>query len=426
MKNLTTLKTLLAAPLLALAVTIVSPIATIAQTKPKENKILSYVDQMPKFEGGEMEVMKFMAGNITYPADAKANGLEGLVVVSFVIEETGKVKDAKVVKKLGRGTDEEALRVVNLTSGKWTPGSHNGKVVPVQFTLPIRFSLSEAERAATAHKANQMPLFKGGPEAMHQTIASYLQLPEEAKKENLNARVIVKFYVEKDGTVSNIRLDGTKLKKTVGAGADMDYMDASTFKVQNKVMLAKLAEAAMAAVAATSGKWQPATKNGQATGAELVLPVQFYSSENAVGQKQLEAPAMTKYTKEYYALDEVDVQPVFKDGSIERFLAKNLRYPNVSFEGTIETGISIGEDGSAIGPLFYFKPTDTSEVNEAIFNEINRVFKLMEGKWEPAKVDGKPVSTTKKITIQFVVNDGTKKAADTTGKKADVIVTKFK
>ncbi|MER2996997.1 TonB family protein [Pontibacter populi] len=426
MKNFTTLKTLLTAPLLALSVNIVSPTATMAQTKTQEKRVLSYVDQMPQYEGGELEMMKFMASNISYPADAKANGLEGLVVVSFVIDETGKVNNAKVVKKLGRGTDEEALRVVNLTSGKWTPGSQNGKIVPVQFTLPIRFSLSEAERAATADKANKMPQFKGGPEAMQKTIASYLQLPEEAKKENLDARVIIKFYVEKDGKVSNIRLEGTKLKKTVGVGSDMDYMDASTFRVQNKVMLAKLAEAAMAAVAATSGKWEPATKNGQPFGAEMVLPVQFYSSENAAGQKQLEAPAMTKYTKEYYALNEVDVQPVFKEGSFERYMAKNLRYPNTSFEGIIETGFVVKADGTLLGPLFYGKPTGSSSENEAIYNEIKKLVTSLQGKWEPAKVDGKPVSVTKKITIQFVTNDGTKKAANTSGKKADVVVTRFR
>ncbi|MBJ6118640.1 TonB family protein [Pontibacter sp. BT310] len=426
MKNLTTLKTLLAAPLMAFAVAVVVPSVTIAQNKIQENKIFSYVDQMPKFEGGETEMMKFMAGNIAYPADAKANGLEGLVVVSFVIEETGKVKDAKVLKKLGRGTDEEALRVVNLTSGKWTPGSQNGKIVPVQFTLPIRFSLSEAERAATADKANQMPQFKGGPEAMQQTIAAYLQLPEEAKKENLDARVIVKFYVEKDGTVSNIRLDGTKLKKTIGADADMDYMDASTFQVQNKVMLAKLAEAALAAVAATSGKWEPATKNGQATGAELVLPVQFYSSANMANQKQMNTPAMSKYTKEFYALDEVDVQPVFKDGSFERYMAKNLRYPATSFEGYVETGFVLKADGTLMGPLFYAQPTSNTTENAAIYNEIKKLVTSLEGKWEPAKVDGKPVTVTKKITIQFVTNDGSKKPADTSGKKADVVITKLK
>jgi len=424
MKNLTTLKSLLAIPLLAVA--LITPSVTIAQGAKPEKKVESYVDQMPEFKGGINALKNFFADNLTYPADAKANGVEGMVVISFVIDETGAVNDPTVLKKLGRGTDEEALRIVKLTSGKWTPGSHNGKIVPVKYTVPIKFSLTESERAATADKANQMPQFKGGQEALISTISKHLRLPEEAKQENLNAKVIVKFYVEKDGTVSNIRLEETKLKKTVGVGSDLDYMDASTFKVQNKAILSKLAEAATNAVKATSSKWQPALKNGQPTGAEMVLPVQFASSENALHNSSTDAPAMTKYTKDFYNIDEVDKEPTFKEGTIERFLAKNLRYPDVDFEGTVEAGLAIKEDGSMLGPLFYFKPTDTAEVNEAIFEEIRRVVKLTAGKWEPAKVDGKPVTVTKKLTIKFVINDGTKKETDKTDAKADVIVTKFK
>ncbi|MBB6611161.1 TonB family protein [Pontibacter sp. Tf4] len=428
MKHVHLTKTLLATPLVAFALTVMLPAPTIAQTK-QENKTFTYVEQMPVYKGGEKEMMKFLAANISYPAEAKAKGVEGLTVVSFVIDETGHVKDAKVLKGLGHGTDQEALRVVNLTNGNWTPGKQNGKVVSVQYTLPIRFTLNESDRAASASVANQPPKFKGGNEALYTTMLAHLQLPEEAKKENLNARVIVKFNVEKDGTVSNIRLQETKLKKTVGAGADMDYMDASTFQVQNKAVLARLAEAATAAVKATSGKWEPALQNGQPTGSELVLPIQFLG-EAAGNNKQLASPEMSKYTKDYYKLEEVSVQPTFKEGAVEKFMAKNLRYPaGLHFEGTVEMGIVIKADGAIVGPMFYRGESTlpkSKEENAALHNELIRVVKLMEGKWEPAKVDGKPVTVTRKLTIQFVLNDGTKKAADTSGTKADVIVTKIK
>ncbi|HEY4651895.1 MAG TPA: TonB family protein [Pontibacter sp.] len=427
MKN-TTLKTLLAAPLLAFAVAAIVPAPTIAQSKKQDNGPLMYAEQMPMYEGGEIELMKFIGNSIHYPADAKANGLQGLVVLSFVVDESGKVKDAKVLKKLGHGTDEEALRVINLTSGKWTPGRQGGKIVPVQYTLPVRFTLSEAERTATATIANRMPQFKGGNEALHNTLLPYLKLPAEAKQENLNARMVVRFYVAEDGTVSNIRLEETKLKKTVGAGANMDYMDASTFQVQNKAVLSKLAEAATNAVKATSGKWEPALKDAQPVGSELVLPVQFLGE--AANSQQMTTPVMTKYTKAYYTAEEVDVQPTFKDGSLDRFLAKNLRYPaGTDFEGTIEVGILVKADGKTIGPTFYFDPKDPSkikEVDEELYRELDRVFKLMEGKWEPAKVDGKSVSVTKKLTILFITENGTKKKTDAPDKKADVIVTRYK
>ncbi len=426
MKNRNILKTLLAAPLVAFALT-TFPLHTASAQKTGTDKPYQYVENMPAYKDGSKELMTFLASNIQYPDAAKANGLEGLVVAQFIVETDGSVKDVKVVRGLGQGTDEEAIRVIKMTSGHWTPGTQNDKAVRVIFTLPIKFTLSDSERAASADVANQMPQFKGGPEALQKTISGYLQLPEEAKEENLNARVVVKFYVEKDGTVSNIRLEGTKLKKTVGAGKDMDYMDASTFQVQNKAMLAKLAEAAMAAVAATSGQWEPATRNGQAAGAQLVLPVQFYGSEETAQRLETQTPTMTKYTKKYYKMDEVDVKPTFKEGSVQRFLAKNVRYPaNTNFEGMIETGFVIKADGKIVGPLLYSSVANTKEENATIFTEIQKVIKLMEGKWTPAKVDGIPVETTQKLTIQFVVNDGTKKAADTSGKKPDVIVTKLK
>jgi TonB family protein len=427
MKNNNTRYAMLVVPMLAFTLALGPLHEAAAQTAKKDtNAPYMYVEQMPAYKDGEKEMVKFLAANINYPAEAKANGVEGLAVVQFIVETDGTITDVKPVKKLGSGTDEEAVRVIKLMSGNWTPGKQNGKAVRVSYVMPLRFTLSEAERTASTDKANQMPQYKGGQTALQSAMASYLQLPSEAKKDNLNARVIIKFYVEKDGTVSNIRLEGTKLKKTVGAGKDMDYMDASTFQVQNKVILAKLAEAAMAAVAATSGNWEPATKNGQATGAEIVLPVQFFGSEAAAANKTTEVPAMTKYTKDWYTIEEADVKPAFKDGSFEKFMAKNLRYPETSFEGTIETGFVIKNDGTLIGPLFFTAAGYSKEDNAAIHKEISRLIKLMEGKWEPAKVDGKPVTVTKRITILFITNGGTQAAETKDQKKADVIITRVK
>src|SRR5690606_27287419 len=130
----------------------------------------------------------------------------------FVVETDGKINEVKTVKSLSKETDEEALRVVKLMSGQWNPGRQNGEVVRVRYTLPIRFALTEADRAASTTVANRMAAFKGGTDAMQQTMQSLLALPAEAKKEILNARVMVKFYVDREGQVSNVRLEGTKLK----------------------------------------------------------------------------------------------------------------------------------------------------------------------------------------------------------------------
>ncbi|SIT95050.1 outer membrane transport energization protein TonB [Pontibacter indicus] len=105
-----------------------------------EEKPYTYVEQMPEFPGGEGEMMKYLGKNIRYPAAAQRAGVEGLVVLSFVVSRTGEISEIEVVKSLGSGTDEEAVRVVK-TMPKWSPGKQNGRSVPVRYTLPVRFAI---------------------------------------------------------------------------------------------------------------------------------------------------------------------------------------------------------------------------------------------------------------------------------------------
>lgn len=105
-----------------------------------EEKPYTYVEQMPEFPGGESEMLKYLGKNIRYPAAAQRAGVEGLVVLSFVVSRTGEISEIEVVKSLGSGTDEEAMRVVK-TMPKWSPGKQNGRTVPVRYTLPVRFAI---------------------------------------------------------------------------------------------------------------------------------------------------------------------------------------------------------------------------------------------------------------------------------------------
>ena len=101
------------------------------------------VEQLPAFIGGEIAYKEFFSKNITYPELAKLNMIEGTVYVQFVVDEKGNVSDIKVIRGIGYGCDEEAIRVCKLTSGKWNPGKSNGKSVKVTFNLPIKFSLNK-------------------------------------------------------------------------------------------------------------------------------------------------------------------------------------------------------------------------------------------------------------------------------------------
>lgn len=95
---------------------------------------------MPEYPGGNEAMMRYVATNVQYPTIAKENDVQGTVFVSFIVDKTGKVVDAKVVRGIGYGCDKESLRVVN-SMPKWTPGTQRGKTVRTRFTLPIKFML---------------------------------------------------------------------------------------------------------------------------------------------------------------------------------------------------------------------------------------------------------------------------------------------
>jgi TonB family protein len=401
----------------------ISPEAS-AQTSASAEQVYSYVEQMPAFEGGDTELMNFLASNMQYPQDARAAGVEGLVVLSMIIETNGSITSIDTVKGLSESTDAEAKRLAALTAGKWSIGRHRGKAIRVKYTLPVRFSLAADGSPAVLHK---MPQFKGGQEAMVRTLYAQLEMPAAARKENVNARVDVKFTIEKDGSVSNVAIAGTKLKRSVGAGADMDYMDASTFKLQDMSVLAQLTEAATGAIKRTSGMWESGLQGGKPVVAEVSLPVLLSGAGKPDIRQQLETMQLTYQPDAYdkktiYKENEVDVSAALKDGPVYKFLAENLRYPEGSdFTGRIKIFYIVQLDGSIIGPI-----TSREEEQKEVAAEIKRVFKLAEGKWVPAQKNTQPVAASQEITVEFVTETGKQKATAPGTAPADVVVVKNK
>ena len=103
-------------------------------------EIFTIVEEMPSFPGGESALVKYLSDNIKYPARARENNITGTVFVTFVIGKDGKVSESKILRGIGAGCDEEALRVIN-TMPAWRVGKQRGVPVMVQYNLPIRFSL---------------------------------------------------------------------------------------------------------------------------------------------------------------------------------------------------------------------------------------------------------------------------------------------
>lgn len=107
-----------------------------------EGEILTYCEQMPEFVGGTEKMYEYLVNTIRYPKMAQDSMVEGLVVLTFVVQKNGSITDVKQVSSpLGFGLDEEAQRVVQIMP-KWSPGRQKGKRIAVMFTLPIRFKLN--------------------------------------------------------------------------------------------------------------------------------------------------------------------------------------------------------------------------------------------------------------------------------------------
>lgn len=122
-----------------LIIEVIEPQNPVNDVKVKE-EVFTWAEEMPKFPGGDSELLSFFAKNIGYPELAKRAGVEGKVVLSFVVDKNGNVYDARVAKSIGAGCDEEALRVLKMMP-QWTPGKQNGKPILTRIIIPVVFRL---------------------------------------------------------------------------------------------------------------------------------------------------------------------------------------------------------------------------------------------------------------------------------------------
>jgi periplasmic protein TonB len=109
-----------------------------AQNTGDESAVYTKVDKMPEYPGGQVALVKFLSKNIKYPSKYKKEKVNGRVFVSFIIDRTGKVTQAKILKSLNEECDKEALRVIAMMPN-WIPGEKDGNKVNVQFGLPVNF-----------------------------------------------------------------------------------------------------------------------------------------------------------------------------------------------------------------------------------------------------------------------------------------------
>ena len=205
-------------------------------------------EQMPNFPGGETALMKYISEHLVYPQEAKDAGVEGRVFIGVVVMEDGNLACTKVLKGLGYGCDEAALEVFE-GMPNWMPAMQRGKAICYPYEVPVFFGhKQEIVEQELITVVENMPEYPGGFDAMLDFINGNLEYPQEAKDAEIEGIVFVSFIVEKDGSLSSI-----KLLRGIGYGCDEAAMD----------------------VVRKMPKWKPAIQRGKPVRVQYQLPFNF-------------------------------------------------------------------------------------------------------------------------------------------------------
>lgn len=208
------------------------------------------VEQMPELIGG----LRGLQAKIKYPEVARKAHVEGRVIVQFTVDENGNVRDAEILRGVGAGLDEEAIRVIS-EHAKFTPGRQNGKPVAVKLSIPIVYKLdnefeSLTDQSQSSEKQDVYEIVEQEPELIGgiSGLQAKVKYPEVARRAHVEGRIIVQFIVDENG---NVR-DAEVLR---GAGAGLD--EEATRVVMEEA------------------KFIPGHQNGRAVPTRMSLPIVF-------------------------------------------------------------------------------------------------------------------------------------------------------
>lgn len=182
----------------------------------KIGTVQTFVDTPASFPGGMDSMLKYISLNLNYPQEALDIEVEGTVYISVVINANGQVKNAKLLKGLAYGCDEEALRIVS-GMPDWKPAYLNGKPVASQQSVPVHYKAGLKKRdsvmvfdstfyAKSIENPDcfRMPEYPGGLEEIYKNIYYNIQYPANARDRRKQGIVYVQFVIEMDGRVSNV------------------------------------------------------------------------------------------------------------------------------------------------------------------------------------------------------------------------------
>ena len=223
-----------------------------------------------EYPGGTPALMRFLSTKVRYPKEAEKRGEQGKAYVQFVVKSDGNVDYVQIAKTSGsKVLDDEAVRVVK-SMPRWTPAKQDGENVNSMLTLPVTFKLGDVRTVAvdapegknevvdvkiTAvdeeiyQVVEQVPEFKGGMDALMKYLSSNINYPQEAKDKNIQGKSLIRFVVEKDGSITDVG---------VMRSSGNDLLDQESLRVVKSMP-----------------KWNPGKQSGRAVRTRFVLPVMF-------------------------------------------------------------------------------------------------------------------------------------------------------
>ena len=219
-----------------------------------------------KQQCAQQQLLSFMYQNIIYPLEARQNGNEGMVVVSFVVEKDGSLSNPQILKDIGGGCGIETIRVVNLMNSAgiaWVPAEKDGAAVRCRYTLPVKFRLEEQLPYAmvgmdTVYTEFDTPLeFRGGEDALAAHLKEQLRCPEAWQDSCLIGNIDIQLWVGPGGVVRVLDL-------TDFAGLGFDFWFAAT-----------------EAATSTYNRWDVAVFEGRKVPAAYEISLTFFPEREA-------------------------------------------------------------------------------------------------------------------------------------------------
>jgi TonB family protein len=321
--------------------------------------------QQPAFPGGRAALDSYMGRNVRYPAKDRESNTQGKVTLQFAIESDGSVTDITAVSGPSQTLKDAAIAAIK-DSPKWIPGYKDGKLVKMSYTYEVNFTLGGNGGGNQVYTVLQtQPSFPGGTQNFLQYLAANIRYPAEDRKNNVQGRAVAQFVVEKDGSLTDIKVIRSPS--------------------------AAMGEEAVR-VLSNSPKWEPGKQNGGAVRSQYTVPINF-----TLDKKIDEDYSKVQYNKIY---DAVDIMPYPKGGTIAflEYLKKNLKYPEAdkqnNVEGRVTTQLVVEADGSLSNIKVLSSPT-TSMGKEAL-----RVLKNAP-KWNPAIQKGRKIRLQYTVPINF-------------------------